>query len=59
MFTAVAQIVDPVNLIFVEGDSPNERSLNNSLCVEIVPPGFPGFAQVTVSAFDELATRKF
>ena len=60
VLTAVAQIMSPDNLFIIEGDSPNVQTLDDGeLCVEIVPSGFPGFAQVTVSASDDSATRKF
>ena len=52
-------MMDPINLFFIEGNSPNVRSLDDGeLCAEIVPSGFPGFAQVTISASDDSATRK-
>ena len=55
---AVAQFIDTIDLIFREGDSPNQLPLvNDELCVEVVPPGYPGVVQVTVDTTDDSATR--
>ena len=55
---AVAQFIDVVDLIFREGDSPNLLQLfDDEICVELVPPGYPGVAQVMVNTTDDSATR--
>ena len=54
----MAQFIDVGDFFFVEGDSLNQRALLDDICVEIVPPGYPGIAQVVVSTNDETTTRK-
>ena len=56
---AVAQFIDVGDFFFVEGDAPNQQPLLNDICVEVVPPGYPGIAQVIVSTNDETATRTY
>ena len=54
---AVAQFIDSGDFSFIEGDAPNQRPLLDDICVEIVPPGFPGIAEVVVSTTDASAIR--
>ena len=55
---AVAQFIDAMDLVFREGDSPNQLPLvNDALCVEVLPQGYPGVVQVTVNTIDDSATR--
>ena len=56
---AVAQFIDVGDFFFVEGDAPNQQLLLNDICVEIVPQGYPGVAQVVVSTTDGTATRMY
>jgi hypothetical protein len=56
---AVAQFIDSSDFLFVEGDAPNQRPLLDDVCVEIVPPGFPGIAQVNVFTADATTTRMY
>ena len=56
---AVAQFIDSGDFLFVEGDAPNQRPLLDDICIEIVPPGFPGIAQVVVSITDASAIRMY
>lgn len=58
VLVAAAEFIDAVDLIFREGDSPNQLPLiNDELCVEILPPGYPGVVQVAVNTADDSATR--
>ena len=55
----MAQFIDVGDFFFVEGDAPNQQPLLNDICVEIVPQGYPGVAQVVVSTTDGTATRMY
>ena len=55
----MAQFIDSGDFSFIEGDAQNQRPLLDDICVEIVPPGFPGRAQVVVSTTDASAIRMY